>query len=202
MFKNQISLKLPKIIVICGFPGTGKTTLARTLIESLGKFNEYYDYHSTMEFRRDQNHKRFKNLKNNEIRGFYAFCKLSLSIGKGIILDSVFRERHTVYKYFYEYLIQKGMLIINCVCPEEVAIQRIKSRPKNDGLVSSPRNPKIYRKYQNQWTPVQKDFVLHSEKHGGKIKMSYLIFDTVALGMKEAYVLPAHSDIMKFFQTV
>jgi hypothetical protein len=29
-----------------------------------------------------------------------------------------------------------------------------------------------------------------------------LIFDTVSLGIKEAYVLPAHSDIMKFFQAV
>jgi len=72
------------------------------------------------------------------------------------------------------YVLGNNVLVIECVCSPDEAKRRMSQRPKSDGLISDPNNPKVYEKLAGLWEDVmQNDF-----KYPGSDHVSYITYNT------------------------
>jgi len=158
------------LIVMAGLPGTGKTTTTQKLYENL----ERYTIISQNELRRKAGMKKMRKTFDNILRQIDIETRNLLDSGQGVIVDSVNRylfRRHQLYGVAS--CCRKKVLTIECVCPEKEAKKRMKDKPASDGLISDPRDTKVWDKLSNSWEDIEKDFKYPGEEH-----VSYIIFDT------------------------
>ncbi|MBS3094690.1 ATP-binding protein [Candidatus Pacearchaeota archaeon] len=143
------------IIIMAGLPGTGKSTLASKLVDSL----ENYDLYSLLNIRRDLGHKKYNSYQNEKVfTEMYRRMQSSLVQDKNVIVDST----HTTVnsrRDSYEIALKNNAnaLIIECFCLEEEAKLRIKKRPKNEGIIMEPRNPRVYDKLKDRMIKIDLD---------------------------------------------
>ena len=128
-------------IVMAGLPGTGKSTVSKKLEEILD-----YDLYSLLQLRREFGHKRYRPKQNHYVlTEMYRRAEESLDNNRGVILDSTYSTRNgRRFAYEIAWSHHVPLIVLECYCSEKASKQRMKQRPKNDGLVVEPKNPKAY----------------------------------------------------------
>ncbi len=162
------------LILICGLPSTGKTTLAKKLAEQLGQ----YTLISQNEIRRKMGIKRMPKNQEKVLRAIDLLTADHLRAGQGVIFESVNRysfRRHQMYGVASA--CGRRVITLEIVCPEEIAKKRMQERPKGDELLSDPKDPAIYDKLKALWEDVEIDFKHPGGDHG-EDHVAYLQFDS------------------------
>lgn len=177
------------LILICGLPGTGKTTTANTLIQNLS----HYALVDQNEVRRSHGIKRMPKTQEAVLREIDRLTASLLNSGQGVIVESGNRyswRRHQMYGIASG--AGKRVVTLEVVCSEALAKKRIKSRPPGDGLIADPTDPKIYDRIKALWEDVLIDF-----KDPGEDFVSYVKFNTENQELEKVIVRPG----MKTFIT-
>ncbi len=165
----------PGIILTAGLPGVGKTLLVSKLSKraeeiglnhvhcNLTKIRQELGYQV---FRADQDHIVLQ--KSNRL------ILDSLAQGKVVFMDSVNRfahRRHGLYAIASCY--GTPVVVLECVCPEKTAKQRLNERPKEEGKVGDTKNTEVYDNFKRLWQPIEGDLGINETKH-----VSHLRIDT------------------------
>lgn len=165
------------LILICGLPGTGKTTIAQKLADNL----DQYVLVNQNEIRRQMGIKRMPKTQEAVLRKIDRLTATHLRDGQGVIFDSV--NRHS-FRRHQMYGVASGcghrVITLEVVCSEEIAKNRIRQRPSGDGLLSDPNDPKVYDRLKALWENVEIDF-----KYPGEDHVAYLQFDSDKNELKE-----------------
>ncbi|WP_298511232.1 ATP-binding protein [uncultured Kordia sp.] len=141
------------LFLLCGLPGTGKSTLARGIHTMFSHFN-YFSLENT---RRALKHSTYLPERNFEVyQKNYFDMQFVMEAKEPIIFDSnasLIRRRLEVIKLAKRY--QYQVIIIECVCPEEIAKTRIENRPVyNDGLFEEPNTTFVYDNLKQRWIAI------------------------------------------------
>lgn len=165
------------LIVLCGLPGTGKTKVAIKLAEKLVNFIII----DQNKIRRDYfGMKRMPKTQERVIREIDRRTARYLNADFGVIFNSVnrymFRRQQM---YGVASCCGAKVVVLEVVCPEKVSKKRMSERPKSDGLLSDPRDARVYDKLKSEWDDVMIDF-----KHPGSDHVSYLRYDSHANQME------------------
>lgn len=158
--------------MLCGLPGTGKTKIAAKLAEKLVNFVII----DQSKIRREFGMKRMPKTQERVIREIDRRAARYLNADFGVIFNSV--NRYTFRRqqmYGVASCCGAKVVVIEVVCPEKIAKKRMAQRPKSDGLISDPRDAKVYDKLRNEWEDVMVDF-----KHPGSDHVSYIRYDNYA----------------------
>lgn len=158
------------LILICGLPSTGKTTLAKKLSEKLN----HYILISQNEVRRQMGIKRMPKNQERVLRTIDRLTAKHLMANWGVIFESVNRysfRRHQMYGVASA--CGKRVIILEIICPEKEAKKRMRDRPKGDKLLSDPKNPAIYDRLKALWENIEIDF-----KYPGEDHVAYTQFDS------------------------
>lgn len=142
------------IILICGYPGVGKTTLANELGPLINAV-----ILSTDKIRKELVYK--PNYSEEEKKLIYnillLIAKYLHNAGINCILDATFNHQKAIED------IKKGLnltddqfKIIECICPEELIISRIKNRKKG----YSDADVSIYRMIKENYEPIQEKHII------------------------------------------
>lgn len=154
--KIDVPLAIPPLIImVCGLPGTGKTSSTEYLEQKL----EGYDRYGTNETRRALGFKRYSWRQTPVVFGrMYNSTYYSLSYGRGVILEANYKHplsRQNVYNIADSF--RREVIIIQFVCSEKESKRRMRHRKKNDGLVTSPRDTRVYDRVKSQWHDTTQD---------------------------------------------
>ena len=141
------------LIIMAGLPGTGKTTTAKKLAEKLD-----YKYLSQNDVRREHGMKKMPKSQPLVQRDIDRRIHEALQGGEGIIIDAANRYGHRRHQlYGVASSLGKNVLVLECVCSEEEAKRRMRSRPKGDGLVVDAYDPKVYDIVKRGWQDIIED---------------------------------------------
>ncbi|MDH3278976.1 MAG: AAA family ATPase [Nitrosopumilus sp.] len=137
------------LVIVCGLPGTGKTTFAKKLAPLINSV-----VLSTDKIRKELITK--PTYQKEERRLIYdvmmLLAKYLHDSGTNCILDATFnKEDYRIEVKKKVGLSDKQFLVIECSCPENVAISRLKER-KND---YSDADIEIYQKMKKIYEPVK-----------------------------------------------
>lgn len=141
------------IILICGYPGVGKTTLANELGPLINAV-----ILSTDKIRKELVYK--PNYSEEEKKLIYnillLIAKYLHNAGINCILDATFNNQKAIED------IKKGLnltddqfKIVECICPEELIISRIQNRK----MGYSDADVSIYRMIKENYEPIQEKHI-------------------------------------------
>lgn len=158
------------LFVLCGLPGTGKSTLARQICSAYPAF----DFFSLEKTRRALKHATYLPEKNTQVyQKIYFDIQFKMAARKPIIFDSnasVIKRRADIIKLAKRY--QYEVILLEFECPEAIAKQRIESRPMHkDGLFEEPNTPFVYDTLKERWEPIGKPELRHKHVH-------YFVYDS------------------------
>ena len=142
------------IILFCGLPGVGKTTLAKELaplmdavVLSTDKIRKELIPESTYTSEE-------KALVYNVM---LLVAKYLHSAGVNCIMDATFNTEKSRKEAVDKIGIEPAQLqIVECVCPEDVALARLQSRKKD----YSDADVSVYMKMKEVYEPVMKDHII------------------------------------------
>ena len=141
------------IILVSGYPGTGKTTFA----------NELGSYINARVLSTDKIRKELIEIPNyseKEKKLIYdiliLMAKYLHNAGITCILDATFNTQQSREDIKKKLNLRKDQFkIIECVCPEELIIFRLRSRKKG----YSDADESIYRKIKEKYESIQEDHI-------------------------------------------
>ncbi len=146
----------PLLIAMAGLPGTGKTTLAEALAEKIGaavldkdKLRAALIEAERIEYSRKQNDAVFELLLKAAL--------FNLKRGKPVILDGrTFTKRYQVERVV-RFAAENGadLRIIECVCGEELALQRLLADREKSTHLAADRTPELYRRLNAEAEPIE-----------------------------------------------
>lgn len=142
------------IILICGYPGVGKTTVAHELAPLINAV-----ILSTDKIRKEFIDK--PSYGDEEKRTIYKIfiliAKYLHNANVNCILDATFYNHQSREDVKTRLNLRKGQYkIIECVCPEELVISRLKDR-KND---YSDADISIYQKIRKIYEPIKEKHII------------------------------------------
>ncbi|MGA6990019.1 MAG: AAA family ATPase [Nitrososphaeraceae archaeon] len=140
---------MPVIILFCGLPGVGKTTLAASVAKKTGA-----TILSSDKIRKELI--RYPTYASVEGRLIYdvlmLMTKYLSAAGIDCILDATFNRERSRKDVENRLRLNKVQLyVIECTCPEDVVFERLRNR-KND---FSDADYSVYAKMKNIYEPVQ-----------------------------------------------
>ncbi|TLX67705.1 MAG: adenylyl-sulfate kinase [Thaumarchaeota archaeon] len=153
---------MPIIIMLCGLPGVGKTTLARQLAPLINGV-----VLSTDKIRKELFHKpKYRHQEKKLVYNVLILLAKYLYIaGINCILDATFlkqKSRQQVRNKLGKNT--KQIYIIECVCPEDIVMARLKSRK----LDYSDADFSVYRKMKAMYEPVnEKHITIDTSRFSG-----------------------------------
>ncbi len=177
--------------MICGLPGTGKTTIARQIVSK----NHSYVVHSLDEVRKDLGFTAY-----DEKRNFLAFIEFnyrmvaSLKKGSNVIADTNFtteqlrREIYEIAKYY-----QFEFMVVECISNDQIAKERIQRRGVNYALMpqyTETNVPAVFDRLKARWEPIDVEFLK-------KNSFGFLRLDT-----ENKQVLKQVDPVFDVFQTM
>ncbi len=158
------------LILIAGLPGTGKQTSAEKLAENL----ENYVLIDQNELRRKAGMRKMPQKQDDINRRIDRMTASYLNKGRGVIILAGHRQvcrRNQLYGVAS--CCGRNVVTLECFCSEAEAKKRMKKRPKSDGLISKPNEPKVYDRIRDLWEDINIDF-----KYPGQDFVSYIIYNT------------------------
>lgn len=149
--RHASKIHRPIAIIVRGLSGTGKTTLAGALSDRLGA-----THLSTDQIRKDSD--RAPSYSGSARRAVYETLTTRAAeiLGKGesVVLDGTFlttqRMRLASDRFATDPI---GVVFITCVCPDGVAIERIRER-QADGSTQSEADEAVFHDQTGQMEPV------------------------------------------------
>ena len=137
------------IVVVCGLPGVGKTTLAKEIAPMIKA-----TILSTDKIRKELlSHPTYQQQERILIYDIMVIiAKYLHDAGINCILDATFNKETSRNELIEKLGLSKDQIkIVECICPEEVVISRIKAR-KND---YSDADVSVYKKMKKIYEPVK-----------------------------------------------
>jgi len=155
--------------MLCGLPGTGKTTLAKK-IEELYSFS----FFSIRDTRRLLNHKTYQPEKNYEVfMRIYSDIRASMNKRQSIVFDSNATSTSRRFEIIeIANLFSYPVVIIECICLEKEAKKRIVNRFQvKDGLFEDSNDPTVHNLLGARWINLS-----HIEL--SEINVNYVVYDS------------------------
>lgn len=144
------------LVLVCGLPGTGKSTIARNLASRMNAAILRTD-----SVRKELIEKPEYSDEEKELvyRTTLLIAKYLLSAGKSVIIDGTFYKK-SLRARAYEVAEKTGsaLEIIECTCPEDVIIKRMKRRKGREAL--SDADYEVYRKIKEEFEPIERKHVV------------------------------------------
>ena len=141
------------IVIICGLPGTGKTTIAKKLaptidavVLSSDKIRKELIPHPTYE----------KEERALVFDVMVLLAKYLHSSGKNCILDATFNKEYSRDQVKNDLNVSDDQFfIVECTCPEKIILSRIENR-KND---YSDADVSVYQNMKKIYEPVKSKYL-------------------------------------------
>ncbi len=158
------------LIMVCGLPGTGKTTLCREILKRLKAHLIRTDVIRKAIFEKPEyteEEKEFVYEQVLDLTGIY------LAKGENVILDATFHSKGT-RKRFYSVAdrLKVPLEIIEVVCPPGKVRSNMSERSGKD---KSDAGPGVYELVKKQWEPIERDHVIiDSSKKGWREEVGKL----------------------------
>jgi len=129
----KIVLTPPALILVCGAPGAGKSTLARALLCRLAAAWLNSDAVIEPFFPHDRDSKAFKRARPDFFEGLYALARLNLATGNSVLLDvpHVTQMRDPAWRRRMRAMAQSAgakLVVLKCVAGAEALKRRIRAR--------------------------------------------------------------------------
>jgi predicted kinase len=141
-------------VIICGLPGVGKTTLANDLAPLINAVVLSTDRIRKELIPKPTYKKQEKKLVYNVL---LIVAKYLHKAGIDCILDATFNTENSRKELRKKLgLSQEQICIVECICPEDVVISRIKDR-KND---YSDADISIYKKMKRTYEPIKEEHII------------------------------------------
>jgi len=141
------------IVLICGLPGVGKTTIAKNLAPLIDAV-----ILSTDKIRKEliPNPTYIKEERKLIYDVMVLIAAYLQNLGTNIILDATFNKEDSRNKVKQRIRVpQDEFFIIECVCPENIIFSRIKNRKED----YSDADISVYKKMKKIYEPVKADHI-------------------------------------------
>jgi predicted kinase len=142
------------IVLVCGYPGTGKTTLANELGPLINAV-----ILSTDKIRKELIDKPTYNEQEKKLiyDVLILIAKYLHNAGKNCILDATFNSQESRDDIKKKLMISDDQFkIVECICPEELIISRLYNRKKG----YSDADESIYRKIKEKYQPIREKHII------------------------------------------
>jgi hypothetical protein len=145
------------LILVCGLPATGKSTLARNLSRRLKGVLLRTDVIRKEIFPEPQYTAEEKRLVY-EVLALIAWYLLKA--GQTVIIDGTFYKKE-LRDRIYKLANRSGrpLRVIECVCSEEVIRQRMKRRVRKRNLPTDA-DYSVYQKIKREFEPIERDHIV------------------------------------------
>lgn len=141
-------------MIICGLPGVGKTTVSKDLAPLINAVVLSTDRIRKELIPKPTYKKQEKKLVYNVL---LIVAKYLHKAGIDCILDATFNTENSRKELRKKLgLSQEQICIVECICPEDVVISRIKDR-KND---YSDADISIYKKMKRTYEPIKEEHII------------------------------------------
>ncbi len=158
------------LILVAGLPATGKQTSAEKLAKNLNN----YVLIDQNELRRKAGIRKMPQKQDEINRKIDRMTASYLNERKGVIILAGHRQvcrRNQLYGVAS--CCGANVIALECVCSEAEAKRRMRARPKSDGLLSKPNEPRVYDRIRDLWEDINIDF-----KFPGQDFVSYVAYNT------------------------
>jgi predicted kinase len=142
------------IVIVCGLPGVGKTTIAKDLAPLINAV-----VLSTDKIRKEliPNPTYKKQEKKLIYNVLLIVAKYLHQAGINCILDATFNTENSRKELRRKLgLSQEQICIVECICPDDIVISRLKDR-KND---YSDADISIYKKMKRIYQPIKEEHII------------------------------------------
>jgi len=177
----KILKELPKdsLLIMCGLPATGKSTIARKLAEIKG-----YEILSSDMLRlfllkgEDIFDKEVASDMDRRLLVYEVMFKKAEDIlkeGKGVILDATFVKQDLRKRAAsISYSLKRPFIIVETVCDKEIALDRIRKRREKDEYESNAISEDAYFNNLRIFEPLDIEDILNSFP----LELYYILLDT------------------------
>ena len=129
----KLVLKPPALILICGAPGAGKSTLARALMCRLAGVWLNSDAVIEPFFGDDRDSARYQRARPDFFEGLYALARLNLATGNSVLLDvpHVTEMRDAAWRRRMQAMARTAgarLVVLKCMAGAETLKRRIRAR--------------------------------------------------------------------------
>lgn len=142
------------IVIVCGLPGVGKTTIAKDLAPLIDAVVLSTDKIRKELIPNPTYRKQEKRLIYNVL---FIVAKYLHKGGINCILDATFNTENSRKELRKKLgLSQEQICLVECICPEDIVISRLKDR-KND---YSDADISIYKKMKSIYEPIKGEHII------------------------------------------
>lgn len=179
------------MIIVCGKYGTGKSTAAERIHGHLPG----YDRIGIDETRQRMGLVVYRHEDTPSVmRHMWSEIERSLGSGRGVIADRPHQTSGS-RQISYDQALSHGrmMILIETVCPEEVARARIAARPSSGEMHLPGNDPSIYARIKRRWEPVEADFRADPSL---RLVLSHIRYDTALAKANALSSVPSHTSFI------
>jgi predicted kinase len=154
LYTSNLKHNIILIVVICGLPGVGKTTLARDLAPLINAVIISSDKIRKELIPRPMYTEQEVKLVYNVIT---LLAKYLYKANINCIIDATFNKERSRIELKKKLMVpEEEISIVECICPEDIIILRLKAR-KND---YSDADLSIYKKMKKTYDPILEDHIV------------------------------------------